>query len=170
MRDRCKPIIHKALRVVRPQFRLDNANGIHGVPRWSWVWFHEGAFAAAMDLVRVGIRTNPSRLCTRVVEHTSKRQWCLHGTLCYRPHGRADPGQDTYLRPIGRTPVRRRTVLSNLKRMDMNEYRHHVSGFFADRDDANTASSILVKRGFTNDQVQIIEGGSTATAAAAPMT
>jgi hypothetical protein len=52
----------------------------------------------------------------------------------------------------------------------MNEYRHHVSGFFANREDANMASSILVKRGFTDDQLQILEDGSTSQAASAPMT
>jgi hypothetical protein len=54
--------------------------------------------------------------------------------------------------------------------MDMNEYRHHVSGFFASRDDANTAFSILVKRGFANEQLQILEGPSTSQAASKPMT
>jgi len=52
----------------------------------------------------------------------------------------------------------------------MNEYRHHVSGFFANRDDANTASSILLKRGFTDNQLQILGGGSTFQTASAPMT
>ena len=51
IRDRCKPIIQKALHVVRPQFRLDHANGIHGVPHWSRVWFHGRALAAALDVI-----------------------------------------------------------------------------------------------------------------------
>ena len=50
MRDQCKLIIHKALRVVRPQFRLDQANGIHGVPHWSRVWVHGRALAAAVGV------------------------------------------------------------------------------------------------------------------------
>jgi len=52
----------------------------------------------------------------------------------------------------------------------MNEYRHHISGFFANRDDASTASSILVGRGFTDNQLQILDGPSTSSAASKPMT
>jgi len=50
MRDQCKLIIHKALRVVRPQFRLDQANGIHGVPHWCRVWFHGRTLTVAVDV------------------------------------------------------------------------------------------------------------------------
>jgi uncharacterized protein len=50
MRQRCKHIIHKALAVVRPQFRLHFAGGIHGLPHWSRVWFHGRALAAAADV------------------------------------------------------------------------------------------------------------------------
>ena len=35
MRERCTRIVHKALAVVRPQFRLGFSDGIHGLP-------HEG--------------------------------------------------------------------------------------------------------------------------------
>ena len=35
MRERCTHIVHKALAVVRPQFRLDFSDGIHGLPHWS---------------------------------------------------------------------------------------------------------------------------------------
>ena len=37
MTDTCNLIIRKALAVVRPQFRLDFSDGIHGVPHWSRV-------------------------------------------------------------------------------------------------------------------------------------
>ena len=66
MRDRCIRIIHKALRVVRPQFRLDYANGIHGVPHWSRVWFHGRALAAAVDV-------NPQVLAWFAFLHDSQR-------------------------------------------------------------------------------------------------
>ena len=52
----------------------------------------------------------------------------------------------------------------------MNEYRHHVSGFFASREDADNASSTLVKRGLTGDQLQVLDAGSTAQSVRAPMT
>ncbi len=66
MRDDCRRIIHKALRVVRPQFRLDHANGIHGVPHWSRVWFHGRALATAVDV-------NPSVLAWFAFLHDSQR-------------------------------------------------------------------------------------------------
>ena len=50
MRERCTRIVHKALAVVRPQFRLGFADGIHGLPHWSRVWFHGRALAAALDV------------------------------------------------------------------------------------------------------------------------
>jgi HD superfamily phosphodiesterase len=50
MTDRCTRIVHKALAVVRPQFRLHLAGGIHGLPHWSRVWFHGRALAAAADV------------------------------------------------------------------------------------------------------------------------
>ena len=50
MPERCTHIVHKALAVVRPQFRLDFADGIHGLPHWTRVWFHGRALAAAQDV------------------------------------------------------------------------------------------------------------------------
>jgi uncharacterized protein len=50
MRERCRHIVHKALAVVRPQFRLHYEGGIHGLPHWSRVWFHGRTLAAAMDV------------------------------------------------------------------------------------------------------------------------
>lgn len=52
----------------------------------------------------------------------------------------------------------------------MNEYRHHVLGFFAHREDANNASSTLVNRGLTSNQLQILDPASTAQPVPAPMT
>jgi len=37
----------------------------------------------------------------------------------------------------------------------MNEYRHHVSGFFAHREEAETAFSRLVERGLPRERLQI---------------
>ena len=39
----------------------------------------------------------------------------------------------------------------------MNEYRHHVSGFFARRDEAETALEALAKRGLARDRMQIFK-------------
>lgn len=39
----------------------------------------------------------------------------------------------------------------------MNDYRHHVSGFFADLDDAECAYSALVERGLPRHRLQIFE-------------
>lgn len=39
----------------------------------------------------------------------------------------------------------------------MTEYRHHVSGFFANRDDARNTLSTLVERGLPREQLQIYE-------------
>jgi uncharacterized protein len=50
MRERCARIVHKALAVVGPQFRLHLAGGIHGLPHWSRVWFHGRALAASVDV------------------------------------------------------------------------------------------------------------------------
>lgn len=49
-RQRCTRIVHKALAVVRPQFRLDFHHGVHGVPHWSRVWFHGRYLAQAVDV------------------------------------------------------------------------------------------------------------------------
>jgi uncharacterized protein len=43
-------IVHKALAVVRPQFRLHFEGGIHGLPHWSRVWCHGRALAASLDV------------------------------------------------------------------------------------------------------------------------
>ena len=43
-------IIRKALAVVRPQFRLDFNEGIHGLPHWARVWHHGRALAASLDV------------------------------------------------------------------------------------------------------------------------
>ena len=67
MPHRCTKIVHKALRVVRPQFRLDHANGIHGVPHWSRVWFHGRALAAVVDV-------NPHVLAWFAFLHDSQRR------------------------------------------------------------------------------------------------
>ena len=37
MRERCTHIVHKALAVVRAQFRLNFAGDIYGLPHWSRV-------------------------------------------------------------------------------------------------------------------------------------
>jgi uncharacterized protein len=66
MHNRCLPIIRKALHVVRPQFRLNFAGGIHGVPHWSRVWVHGRALAAAVDV-------NPQVLAWFAFLHDSQR-------------------------------------------------------------------------------------------------
>ena len=50
MKHRCTRIVHKALAVVRPQFRLHFAGGVHGLPHWSRVWFHGRALATSLDV------------------------------------------------------------------------------------------------------------------------
>lgn len=62
----CAAIIHKALRVVRPQFRLDYAQGIHGLAHWCRVWFHGRRLAHALDL-------NPQLLAWFAFLHDSQR-------------------------------------------------------------------------------------------------
>jgi hypothetical protein len=52
----------------------------------------------------------------------------------------------------------------------MDEYRHHVSGFFASREDADNASSTLVNRGLKGDRLQVLDAGSTAQSGPVPMT
>lgn len=42
----------------------------------------------------------------------------------------------------------------------MNEYRHHLSGFFANRDDARSAFSTLLERGLPRERLQIFETDS----------
>ncbi|WP_114973696.1 hypothetical protein [Rhodoferax ferrireducens] len=43
----------------------------------------------------------------------------------------------------------------------MNNYRHHVSGFFADLDDAESAYFTLVERGLPRNRLQIFETNPT---------
>ena len=53
MTERCRrtfAIVHKALAVVRPQFRLHFEGGVHGLPHWSRVWCHGRALAASLDV------------------------------------------------------------------------------------------------------------------------
>jgi len=47
----------------------------------------------------------------------------------------------------------------------MNEYRHHVSGIFAHRKDADSAFSRLIKQGVPKGRIQIFESDSTLPAA-----
>ena len=42
----------------------------------------------------------------------------------------------------------------------MKEYRHHVSGVFVSREDADRASSSLIQKGFKKESLQIFEKGS----------
>jgi len=48
----------------------------------------------------------------------------------------------------------------------MNEYRHHVSGFFANRDDAVSTLSKLVERGLPRERLQIFASDSPSPAPA----
>lgn len=50
MAGRCTRIVHKALAVVRPKFRLHFVGGIHGLPHWSRVWFHGRGLATLLDV------------------------------------------------------------------------------------------------------------------------
>jgi uncharacterized protein len=62
-----RAIIRKALHVVRPQFRLNFAGGIHGLPHWTRVWFHGRMLAARLDL-------NPAVLAWFAFLHDSQRR------------------------------------------------------------------------------------------------
>ena len=42
----------------------------------------------------------------------------------------------------------------------MDEYRHHVSGFFAHREEAEGAATRLVERGIPRDQLQLLDADS----------
>lgn len=46
----------------------------------------------------------------------------------------------------------------------MDQYRHHVSGFFANREDAEAALSKLVERGLPRVQLQLFSANSDTTA------
>jgi uncharacterized protein len=59
-------IIQKALTVVRPVFRLDFQDGIHGVAHWSRVWFHGRRIARSLDV-------NPAILAWFAFLHDSQR-------------------------------------------------------------------------------------------------
>lgn len=48
----------------------------------------------------------------------------------------------------------------------MNKYRHHVSGFFANRVDADSTLSKLVERGLPRERLQIFETDSASPAPA----
>ncbi len=48
----------------------------------------------------------------------------------------------------------------------MNEYRHHVSGFFAQRDEAESALSRLVELGLPRERMQIYAADSTSSSPA----
>lgn len=74
MRERCTHIVHKALAVVRPQFRLHLEGGIHGLPHWSRVWFHGRALAAAADV-------DPAVLAWFAFLHDSQRRNDGHDPL-----------------------------------------------------------------------------------------
>ncbi len=50
----------------------------------------------------------------------------------------------------------------------MNDYRHHVSGFFSNRDDAEDAFSTLIERGLPREQLQIFQIDSATPTPAAP--
>lgn len=43
----------------------------------------------------------------------------------------------------------------------MNEYRHHVSGFFASKEEAQGALAKLVERGLTREQLQLFSADAT---------
>jgi len=45
----------------------------------------------------------------------------------------------------------------------MNEYRHHVSGFFAHRDEAESTLSTLVEQGLPREQLQIYTADSASS-------
>lgn len=59
-------IVHKALHVVRPQFRLDLHHGHHGIAHWSRVWLHGRRLAQALDV-------NPAVLAWFAYLHDSQR-------------------------------------------------------------------------------------------------
>lgn len=67
MTARCTAIVHKALAIVAPLFRLDLRGGIHGVPHWSRVWLHGRRLARALDV-------DPAVLAWFAFLHDSQRQ------------------------------------------------------------------------------------------------
>ena len=67
-------IIKKALAQVRPQFRLDYRDGIHGVGHWSRVWHHGRRLAAELEV-------NPATLAWFAYLHDSQRRNDGHDPL-----------------------------------------------------------------------------------------
>lgn len=67
-------LIRKALALVKPVFRLDLRDGIHGVSHWSRVWFHGRRIAASMDV-------NPAVLAWFASLHDSQRRNDGHDPL-----------------------------------------------------------------------------------------
>ena len=59
-------IVHKALAVVRPAFRLNFHDGVHGVSHWSRVWFHGRRIAQTLDV-------NPAIVAWFAYLHDSQR-------------------------------------------------------------------------------------------------
>ncbi len=59
-------LIKKAIQVVKPQFRLDFKDGVHGIAHWSRVWMHGRMIARELDL-------NPSVLAWFAFLHDSQR-------------------------------------------------------------------------------------------------
>lgn len=49
-RPRCTQIIHKAIPLVRAQFRLSFQHGVHGLPHWTRVWYHGWSLASSLDV------------------------------------------------------------------------------------------------------------------------
>lgn len=60
-------IIKKALSVVRPNFRLDFQDGIHGILHWARVWYHGRRIAISLDV-------NPAILARFAFLHDSQRR------------------------------------------------------------------------------------------------
>jgi len=90
MRDRHCRIIIKAVRAVRPHFRLNFADGIHGVAHWSRVWYHGRMLAAATDV-------NPAILAWFAFLHDSQR----HNDGLDPEHGRRAADFAVHLRRQG---------------------------------------------------------------------
>lgn len=59
-------IIRKALAAVRPVFRLNFQDGVHGVAHWSRVWFHGRRIAKTLDV-------NPAIVAWFAYLHDSQR-------------------------------------------------------------------------------------------------
>jgi uncharacterized protein len=88
--------------VVRPQFRLDFADGVHGLPHWSRVWLHGRALAARLDV-------DPGVLAWFAFLHDSQR----HNDHVDPQHGRR--AADFALR------LRREGVICELADLDFEQ-------------------------------------------------